>query len=216
MPKFVIFKVNKEEFDNEIDFMKKAMSKDVFEGSKQFYDCKYCPNVRYYIFYDNSELSEKFFICGEHSDVPHKSNEEPIPTSIKAVIKEIYFSGLTRPMQIQGELDRRGLGEISTSKLKNYLVKLRTEKYGAQVTNFAELEEWQGKHLDAASDCDGIVLSFTSNPAEKSFTMVLTTEILLQNLHLSSLVQADGTYKLNHKGFPTIVVGTSDRSRVIL
>ena len=92
---------------------------------------------------------------------------------------------------------------------------MRVEKYDKQIVSFSDLEEWKDRHSTSNDDCDAFVLWFDSNPSEKTFTLVLTTRVLMQNLEIASIIQADGTYKLNYSGFPTIVVGTSDRARVL-
>ena len=89
--------MSKEEFQNESSNMIAGIKKVVFEGDKHFFHCKYC-SVKYYVLYDSSETSEKYFISGNHSKESHESQDNDIPLSTKEAIKDIFFSVLTKPL----------------------------------------------------------------------------------------------------------------------
>ena len=71
---------------------------------------------------------------GCHSDSPNTPNK--VPNDTLEVIREIFCSGLTKPLQVIAELERLNIEPIKITKLKGILKKCRTEKYGKNLKNY--------------------------------------------------------------------------------
>ena len=214
---YILYKGDEETFKQE-PFHKKSR-KHTFEGEKQFFQCKYdgCRRVGY-ILYDSFSLNNKYFLSENDHDLTLHIEQNPrgIPAATKAEIKSIFASGLVKPLQINHELVNRGFPEVSLNSLKNFLVSVRAEKYGDNIHYLNELEEWSLAHASSNDDHTPFVLCSEFDYAGNNFIVFLSTNQLLKNCAPATCIQADSTFKLNWCGFPVIVVGTSDKDRVLI
>lgn len=167
--------------------------------------------------HDAFRLEDKYFTSdNEHDMAQHiEKPARGIPNQVKNIIREIFDSGLTKPLQINAELVRRGFAEERHNCLTSFLQVLRKEKFGNEIQYMNQLEIWASEHQVAENQHTPFVIASDFSYEEKNFCIFISTPILLTNCSKAKIVQADSTFKLNWCGFPVILVGTSDQSRVI-
>lgn len=215
----ILKKGDKEHFQEECKtFLIKKSTKTTLEGEKQNFQCKHpgCPK-KFYILHDSTSLEDKYFTSDNSHDLDShtQATEKGIKSEEKVIIRSIFDSGLTKPLQINSELIRQGRPEQKLSILRNFLQTLRREKYGENVNFLNELEKWALANTQSDGIHSPYVLAQNFSYHERYFCLFVVTNNLLVNCTRAEIIQADSTFKLNWCGFPVIVVGTTDQNRVI-
>ena len=154
------------------------------------------------IFLPAVNSSRLIYEFGEHNG-DLKENGKGINEILKATIKEIFKIGLTKPSQIKHELRRRELDEPSDYQLKNYLVSLRKELYGPNISYLNDLEIWANENSTIPDDInEPFVVKRFFNYNDSSFTIAMSTSNLMNLSVKTDFLHADATYKLVWNGFP--------------
>lgn len=140
------------------------------------------------------------------------ANTVPWPVRIKEEIRTLFYNNADfgyiweTVAQFHCGDDRR--------KLTNLLATFRKERYGTTTINIGQFMEWcQARTNVPEYDHDAYVLDMETNEEAGNVRVVLSTRHLLQETAKSTVLHADGTYKLIWQGFPVIVVGTTDAER---
>ena len=127
------------------------------------------------------------------------------------------------------------LPQITTAMLNNLKARLKCKKIGKSQSNLTEIIKWSATPTDLDQVfCGGIDYEIDDNEELQRLRVVVTTlrliEIMkfnckiykiclcfiLNNLvfiYLAKILATDGTYKLNHNGFPILMTGTVDMNR---
>lgn len=196
----------------------KKRSNYPMDGKKTYYHCNTHKNCDYQImiFWPAVNSLKLVFESGIHGS-ELKDNRKGVESTTKAHIKEMFLMGFTKPSQIKKELRRKGIEEPSDSQIKNYLVTLRKELYGPNISYLNDLEMWANQHSVIPEDRnEPFVLKTMFNYSDASFSIAISTSNLMNLSTKADFLHADATYKLVWNGFPLLVIGNSDKERVIL
>lgn len=123
---------------------------------------------------------------------------------------------------IMDELRKQtGIGQPKKNQVENFIKYYRQKKYGEAKVTVQQFLEFAQKHTDIPADEDeAFCIGFdhsaldgdgeNENDPEPWIRMIVSTKRLLANSAGSTIVHADGTYKLNIQRWPVLVFGTSD------
>lgn len=116
--------------------------------------------------------------------------------------------------QIARRLAELKLPVPKTYFINNELAKLCKNKFGPTSLSLGDLENWTKQHI-AIPDSEGVayVGGEYINAETPVFRIFVTSKRLLKNAVGAKWLCADPTYKLTWQGFPSLVVGTTDRDR---
>ncbi len=118
-----------------------------------------------------------------------------------------------KPKAIRETLVESGLEPPSIIQLRNFLITMKTEKFGKTSISLGELESWckESSQIPEDEDVPYIVSYFAKTEEEPiTFGFFASTKRLLGHAKDAKIVHADATYKLIWQGYPVLVVGTSD------
>ena len=121
-------------------------------------------------------------------------------------------------------LQSKQLQGPSIVQLRNYLTKIKKEKYGTATISLGELEQWCLESSQTKLDLDTpFVVSYeviyddefgddedVNAVVGPKFCFFISTKRLLTTASTSINIHADATYKLVWQGFPVLIVGTTD------
>eukprot|EP00644_Phytophthora_capsici_P013333 jgi/Phyca11/115921/e_gw1.29.459.1 len=150
------------------------------------------------------------FRVGEHVTAARSPGRKRLTPSQKAYVQELTLHHL-RPMRIRHAMSRRFetvLQDLpSLSTVQNFV-----QHYSR--TSLARNDRPFTYAWDLDADGKPVV---GNGSDERPFVVGLTTKTLMLRLMRppdSFVLHVDATYKLNYRGYPVIVVGISDSSRV--
>lgn len=115
---------------------------------------------------------------------------------------------------------------FTISQIKYAILQARRDKFGDPKVKLDELKQWfqENKDLPENEDTPFIAVSkvetVTSAPDPQkyvpdkiTFNCFITTKRLIGNAADKEILHADATYKLNFRGYPLLVFGTTDAQR---
>ncbi|OAF69042.1 hypothetical protein A3Q56_03209 [Intoshia linei] len=135
----------------------------------------------------------------------------------KKYIMELYNIGCNKPKQlITAFKQNHDLKAPPISQVRNYLVKIKSEKLHSYYISLAELigKCELLKYSEIADQDTPYVLDYKVNIPEKSFILVMTTKRLINLPSYCSNFHADATYKLVWNDFSVFIVGFTDYNRI--
>ena len=189
------------------------------DGQIKYYVCKKSTcSMRLKVLFSSNEFKNLYYrsVTGHEHENLEAVPLRGIHPETKKIIKELFGSGITKPLQILFNIKSRhpAAQEPSLMSIRNYLPKIKAEIYGPKINSLNLLEMWAEKYSNRPSDnLTPFVLHKSFNYDTERFVILITTHQLLSNTN-SKLFQIDSTYKLVWQGYPVLVMGTSDISRV--
>lgn len=178
-----------------------------------------CPAGLYLLYRSESEavsLFETEDAHANHIDDPARG----LPSKVKSFVRQKFADGITKPNHLLDRIRREKLPVPKKVQLVSFLQALRLKKFGAATVSAADLVSWCEERTDLPSDVDEVfVVDFqvradSYDVNEQQVRVVLSTRRLLSFCKESRMVQCDATYKLLWNGFPVLIAGTTDCSRV--
>jgi hypothetical protein len=220
-------------------------SNSTFEGKRKYFRCnkvkyrgKQC-DAGVHLFYDATNEKVVLFrsaAAHTHDSMAFNKSGPKMSPELQQEIKKL-FNLKIKPKEMMEELESSQFDLPTMSQLRNYLTKIKTEKYGSTKLSLGELEQWcldssQNTHEmdspfvvahkmeygdefddefddneDVDEDEDG------DEDSMPKFRYFVSTRRLLANASTCTNIHADATYKLIWQGFPVLVVGTTDLDR---
>lgn len=184
-------------------------------GHKVYYRCnkvkKRGPQCKYlYLHYvAESEWIERWETSGPHNH----EHSRPFTVEKKKRIDQLLALNSITPSQIMDTLNDENMPLDNVVQLNNYISRQKKNRYGPNNTvKVGDFITWCEKNSDPPSEVNTpFVLKFTVDGDK--VRAIITTKRLLNHLSVTDRLHADGTYKLNWQGLPTVVVGTTDATR---
>ena len=155
-----------------------------------------------------------------------------LSAELQQEIRKLFFLKI-KPKEMMEELESRQFDLPTMSQLRNFLTKIKTEKYGSTKLSLGKLEKRcldlshnthemdspfvvahemeYGDDFDEEFDDDEDVDE--KEESAPKFRYFVSTRRLLANASTCTNIHADATYKLIWQGFPVLVVGTTDLDR---
>ena len=214
------FETAKEAFDyvDKEKCWRKSHSYDANDGERRYYQCsvwKCEAGIHVYLSAYSSEINT-VFKATEHDHSQAKA-KRGIPDQTKEEIERLFTSGVKMPTDIHKALVENGELPLPTKiQLNNFLVVLKDKLFGKDDNTISsgQIEIWAEKYKDVPEDADApFVAGFEENDGiwgKFYFRLSITTKRLLENALKSDLIQVEVKRCLVWKGFPVMVVGTSD------
>lgn len=159
----------------------------------------------------------------ETEDIHENHVTDPVrglPSNVKTFVREKYNDGITKPNNLLERIRTAKLIVPHKSQLVSFLQGLREKKFGPARISAGELQLWCEERSEIPTNEDEVFVvafhiraeSFDVN--EQELKIILSTRRLLALCKNSQLLQCDATYKLLWQGFPVLLAGTTDSSRV--
>lgn len=228
---------NEQEIDNVINkenFWSFHYSNISAEGRKLYYRCnkvklrgKQC-DAGIFLLYDAASNDVILFRCtSEHTHEEIKSHKPKISFDVQQEIQRLFNLKL-KPKGILEALNEKQFPVPTMVQLRNFLTKIKKEKYGGTTISLGELEQWCLESCQNKLNLDmdaPFVVSYEVDYNEDlddekdindngtKFRFFISTRRLLNIASHARNIHADATYKLVWQGFPILIIGTTDLDR---
>ena len=198
------------------------------EGIKTFYFCngKNCPCKAYILCLPDSFRASVFMSADEHGH-ENQAAKTGIDVRIKTKIDALYKDGVIKPNKIIRSLNNMpGFDELpkfTKLQLSNYLKKLKERLFGSYTISLSDVREYCENNSPIPEDLNKVYVcayEIFENDRQRASTTGLdatirifftTGRLLKFASNDSSHIACDATYKLIWQGYPTIMVGSTDR-----
>lgn len=188
------------------------------EGRKVIYRCNKvqkdmdpCPSELYLFYHCDSLRVDIYKTIEEH----HHKVLKVFTPEVKKYIEKCVDDGM-KSRAIWKKLIQKKIELKNKTQLDNYISRYRQRKYGSPVISVGDFLRWCKSNSSVPDDPNApFVLSHYTNEESDKYTIraLITTKNMLSLVPRTNRLHADGTYKLNWEGLPTIVVGTTDEAR---
>ena len=135
-------------------------------------------------------------------------------------IEDEFLKGNRSVRQIIISRKKNNQEEIQKNKIKYCLEKLRRKHSAQPIISIGELKNYTERSLPNENDDIDIPRVFSSEfPTQNNhskFRIFISTKRLLLEGQKSENLHIDATYKLLFNGYPVIVIGGSDKNRVLI
>ncbi|CAM2722857.1 unnamed protein product [Rotaria socialis] len=174
-------------------------------------------NAALYLHYPNDTDEVVLFRGANEHDHTNSIHRKVFPEEAKENIEQLFDLRL-KLKKIHQVLQDKNF-RITFNQLKNYLVRLRKNKFGPSTLSLGELESLCiEKSTVPQADDEPFVLSYNvtyedDDDNDNKFRFFISTKRLLKFSATSTRLHADATYKLSWQGFPVVIVGTTDYDR---
>ncbi|KAE8980802.1 hypothetical protein PR002_g24010 [Phytophthora rubi] len=166
----------------------------------------------------NDEVS--IYEFGEHASGVSSPKKKKLTGAQKEFCRELTNNHL-RPMRIRHAMARKfeiALEELPALTTVQNSVNHYSRTYRVNNDRVDDLRDWiHARAFTFGWDLDRDGKPIVGNGSdERPFVIGLTTKALIQRLMVppeSFILHVDGTYKMNFREYPVLVVGMSDRSR---
>jgi len=206
---------------------------NTIEGRKVYYRCNKVKlrgnqcDAGLYLFYDAASDDIIMFKCdAEHTHNSVELHNSRISLHVQQEIRKLLDFKL-KPKGIMEALYDNKFEVPSMVQLRNFLTKIKKEKYGSETITLGKLEQWCFESCQTTLDIDTpFVVSYEvmypdefndeedfDGHAGSIFRIFISTRRLLTTSSTSTKIHADATYKLVWQGFPILIVGTTDADR---
>lgn len=193
---------------------------DTQKGLKKYFRCNQVKksgeqcSAELYLLYKSTGLEVDAYKTVNdhfHSDIARKE----LTSEMKTIIDQLNDLGV-KPNRIRMELEQKGWKLKNMTILYNYLSRSKNKEGDGQIT-VGDLKKWciDNSIVPVSHDKPYVVNHDieVSNDLVVHIRVVISTIRLLSRGNITDRLHADGTYKLNWEGFPTIVVGTTDLTK---
>lgn len=140
-----------------------------------------------------------------------------VSDEVRSMIINEYESGNKKGAILFILRQNQDIIQPTKNQVQNVLDTYKKKRYGNSNITLTELQRFAEENKDVPEDDDeGFVVHFErSGPEEndKWFRIFYSTKRLLRTAALSTVIHADGTYKMIVQGYPVLVVGVSDYAK---
>lgn len=185
------------------------------EGDRQLFRCNkvkfrgdQCAASLYLLFDARNPVVHLYRSTNEYTHETNINRICEIPDETKKAIKDMFDIGINKPSIFINKLMMQKIELPDKRKFDSYLKKLRSEKFGSDKIDLADLKNWlQDNTVIPIDKNKSFVVDFDVSLDEKNpyFRFIISTT--------SDKVHTDGTYKCNWQGYPVLQIGTTDMHR---
>lgn len=189
------------------------------DGIKKYFRCnevkkrgEQCKAELYLLYRSNSVKVDCYKTVNEH--VHPDGCRKELTSEMKELIDKQHDLGV-KPNRIRIELEKKNWKLKNMTILHNYLSRSKNNTGDSDgLMTVGELKQWCLDNSNIPeNDNKPYVVDHDIKIVEEIIVhirVVISTTKLLSRIAITDRLHADGTYKLNWEGLPTIVVGTTD------
>ncbi|GBM65566.1 hypothetical protein AVEN_169848-1 [Araneus ventricosus] len=135
----------------------------------------------------------------------------------REMVHQLFEDRIRKSNAIIAAFQNRGLKEPEKLKLKNFLAKVKQEKFGPPTISVKDVFNWCNARMDVPVEEDtpfvlGVNVEVDDGD-KRDLKIVISTKRLLRLMIKTEGVQTDATYKLIWQGYPVLIVGSSDMNQ---
>ncbi|GBL78082.1 hypothetical protein AVEN_143380-1 [Araneus ventricosus] len=111
-----------------------------------------CPAGIYFLFYSENSVVSLYEAQNEHSN--QVDGNRGLPMVAREMVRQLFEDGIRKPNAMLAAFQNRGLKEPEILKLKNFLAKVRQEKFGLPTISVKDVFNWCNARMDVPVEED--------------------------------------------------------------